>query len=116
VLTGAGEPAGLEEVAELARGVRGPRAVVVTLGGEGALLVTGEDALLVPAVPVDPVDTTAAGDCFCGALADALARGERLEAAARWAARAAAASTTRPGAQASLPTRAEVEAQGVRPP
>jgi ribokinase len=54
------------------------------------------------------VDTTAAGDAFCGGLADALATGAALEDAARWAVRVAAAACTLPGAQASLPTRTEV--------
>jgi ribokinase len=62
----------------------------------------------VPAVPVRAVDTTAAGDAFCGALADALVRGESLDEAARWAVRVAAVACSRPGAQASLPTREQV--------
>ena len=105
------EPEDLAGVAALARTIEGPRSVVVTLGAEGALLVTGAGEVHVPAVAVRPVDTTAAGDCFCGALGDALARGDDLEAAARWAVRAAAVATTRHGAQPSLPTRAEVEAE-----
>jgi ribokinase len=109
-LLAAEAPRGLEEVARLARSVDGPRAVVVTLGAEGALLVESGRAEHVPAVAVDPVDTTAAGDCFCGALADGLARGATLANAVRWAVRAAALSTTRPGAQPSLPRRSEVEA------
>jgi ribokinase len=103
------EPEALADVAALARAIEWPETIVVTLGAEGALLVTAGGEVHVPAVPVRPVDTTAAGDCFCGALGDALARGEDLEAAARWAVRAAAVATTRPGAQASLPTREEVE-------
>jgi ribokinase len=63
----------------------------------------------VPPHPVEPVDTTAAGDSFCGALADALARGRGLGDAVRWATRAAAITVTRPGAQPALPTRAELE-------
>jgi ribokinase len=62
----------------------------------------------VSAVPVRPVDTTAAGDAFCGGLADALAAGTTLQGAVRWAVRVAAAACTRPGAQVSLPTPGEV--------
>lgn len=85
------------------------RAVVVTLGAEGALVIENGTATHVPAPVVTPVDTTAAGDSFCGALADALVRGESLVDAARWAVRVGAATTQRPGAQPSLPTPTEVE-------
>jgi ribokinase len=86
------------------------RAVVVTLGADGALVVTDGQASHVPAVPVRAVDTTAAGDAFCGGLADALAAGAGLQDAARRAVRVAAAACLRPGAQASLPTPAELGA------
>ena len=84
------------------------RAVVVTLGADGALVVERGQASHVPAVPVTAVDTTAAGDAFCGGLADALATGATLQDAARRAVRVAAAACLRPGAQASLPTSAEL--------
>jgi ribokinase len=99
-------PQTVEEAAALA-GRLPTRAVVVTLGADGALVVEDGDAAHVPAVPVRPVDTTAAGDAFCGGLADALAGGAGLQDAARWAVRVAAAACTRPGAQASLPTPEE---------
>ena len=86
------------------------RAVVVTLGADGALVVEHGQASHVPAVPVTAVDTTAAGDAFCGGLADALATGATLQDAARRAVRVAAAACLRPGAQASLPTSAELRA------
>lgn len=89
--------------------LEGPGAVVVTCGAEGAVVVEGGRATWIPAVAVTVVDTTAAGDSFCAALADALVDGADLVAAARWSVRVAAATVTRAGAQASLPTRAEVE-------
>jgi ribokinase len=97
----------LEVAATLAR--RLPTAsVVVTLGSEGALVVSGDDVVHVPAPLVRPVDTTAAGDSFCGAIADALVGGADLVAASRWAVRVGAATTLVAGAQPSLPTPAEV--------
>jgi ribokinase len=62
----------------------------------------------VPAHPVDVVDTTGAGDAFCGALADALARGAAVAEAARWGVAAAALSVTRNGAQEGMPTEEAV--------
>ena len=84
-------------------------AAVVTLGAAGAMVVTPTDATHVPAPAVMPVDTTAAGDAFCGALADALVGGADLVGATEWAVRVGAATTLRHGAQPSLPTRSEVE-------
>jgi ribokinase len=83
-------------------------AVVVTLGADGALVVVDGEAVHVPAPVVTPVDTTAAGDAFCAALADAIVGGADLVAAAQWAVRVGAATTLRPGAQPSLPTPDEV--------
>lgn len=109
-LTGAPEPSAFDEVVDLVLALEGPRSTVVTLGAEGAAVVAGGRAVHVPAVDVTPVDTTAGGDCFCGALADALVGGATLGDAAGWATRAAAIAITRRGAQSSLPTREEVEA------
>ncbi len=81
--------------------------VVVTLGARGALVVTDEAATHVPAPKVKPVDTTAAGDSFCAALADGILRGSLVE-ATKWAVRVGAATTLRPGASTSLPTPDEV--------
>jgi ribokinase len=93
---------------ELARGLGGVRAVVVTLGAEGAVVVEGDRAELIPAPRVEAVDTTGAGDAFCGALAQALDSGADLVEAASWATRAAAASVTRLGAQAGMPRHEDV--------
>lgn len=100
-------PASARKAAEvlLARGVG---AVVVTLGARGALLATSEGAKLVPGFAVKAVDTTAAGDTFNGALAVALAEGQTLEEAVRFANAAAAISVTRKGAQPSAPARREI--------
>jgi len=86
----------------------GPRSAVVTLGARGAAVVTPAGVVEVPAPAVRPVDTTGAGDAFAGALAAGLAAGRSLEAAAGYAARVAAVSVTRRGAQPSYPTPDEV--------
>ncbi len=84
--------------------------VVVTLGANGCMLASEAGVEHIAAHAVTPVDTTAAGDCFTGALTVALAEGQSLADAARFAARAAALSVMRAGAQPSLPTRAETDA------
>jgi ribokinase len=89
----------------------GPDIAVVTLGGDGLVLsAAGASARHLPAQHVDVVDTTAAGDAFCGAFAAALLAHQPVADAARFASVAAALATTRPGAQSSLPSRAEVDA------
>jgi ribokinase len=92
----------------LARGVHG---VVLKRGAEGVYIAssTGESSRI-PAFPVEAIDTVAAGDCFNGAFAVSLMEGSSAEAAARFASAAAAISVTRRGAQAAMPTRAEVDA------
>jgi ribokinase len=84
---------------------------VVTLGPEGALAVGPTEAQRLAALPIEPVDTTGAGDAFVGVLAAALDLGHDLEAAMRRASVAAALACTRLGAQASQPTAAEIEAR-----
>ena len=83
--------------------------VLATLGEQGALLVTGDRAQVIPTLKVDAVDTTAAGDTFNGAFVTALAEGRDEADAIAFANRAAAISVTRKGAQTSIPTREEVE-------
>jgi ribokinase len=83
--------------------------IIVTLGEEGALVVTRADEELIPARQVAVVDTTGAGDVFCGVLATGLAEVRPLPAALARANAAAALSVTRPGAGLSAPTLAELE-------
>ena len=82
--------------------------VVVTLGALGALVVDQGLVTHVEAPRVTPLDTTAAGDSFCAALADALVRQKTIVDAVRWAVRVGTATTLRSGAHPSLPTPAEV--------
>lgn len=82
---------------------RGVAAVVVTRGAAGVSLHTSGGVVEQPAFPVLPVDTTGAGDAFCGAFAARLAAGDDLETAVRWGAAAGAVATTAHGAVPSLP-------------
>jgi ribokinase len=86
------------------------RACVVTLGGRGAVASDGTGTWWQPAFPASIVDTTGAGDAFCGALAQSLAAGLDLRAAVRRGCAAGAFSTGRLGAQAALPTAEELAA------
>jgi ribokinase len=89
---------------------RGPRAVALTLGSRGAAVGRGDERRQFPAPQVTVVDTTAAGDAFCGALAAGLAAGDDLFVAAERAVVAGSLAVTKAGAQPSLPRREEVEA------
>jgi len=89
---------------------RGAGTVIVTLGARGALLVHGEAAELIPAVPAAAVDPTGAGDAYIGSLAVFLAEGLSMRDAAVRANAVAALSVTRMGAQASFPVRAAADA------
>jgi len=88
----------------------GPRAVIITLGAQGAVLIDAEQVTHVPAPAVNVVDTTAAGDAFIGALTAGLIDGLSLTAAVELANCAGALAVTKPGAQPSLPTRKDVHA------
>ena len=89
---------------------QGAHQVIITLGEHGVMLATRDHVKAIPAFHVQAVDTTAAGDAFNGGVACALACGDGLPEAIRFASAVAALSVTRFGAQASLPTRNEVEA------
>ena len=88
---------------------RGIETVIVKMGAMGAVIAHASLETHVPAFRVAVLDTVAAGDCFNGALAVALAEGQSLLAAVRFAAAAGALATTRRGAAAAAPARAEVE-------
>ena len=94
----------------------GVEKVIITLGEQGALIVESgsntdtNTATFVKAFQVDSVDSTAAGDAFCGALAAALADGASLPEAARVGCAAGALATTKLGAEPSLPHRGEIDA------
>jgi len=90
--------------------IEGPlSAVVVTLGRQGAYLITRKEEKHYKAPQVDVVDTTAAGDSFIGGLSAALGRGETLSEAVKYGNYAGALATTRTGAQPSLPTLEQVQ-------
>jgi len=85
------------------------RTVIATLGADGAVACEAGEATLVPALPVEPVDTTGAGDTFAGVLAAFLDAGESLATAMRYAAAAGSLACTKAGAQPSFPRRTEID-------
>ena len=100
-------PGPLEEVPQQLAQL-GIRQAVITLGADGAAVVTDATVTWIDSPPVTPVDTTGAGDAFTGSLALWLAEGDDLITAARKAVRVASFTTTRPGAQRSYPTLKEL--------
>lgn len=90
---------------------RGVEVVIITLGKAGALVFERGEVTMVEAVKVRAIDTTAAGDTFCGGLCVALSEGKSVCDAVRFANRCSAISVTRHGAQPSIPYRRELEPQ-----
>ena len=109
VLTGR-SPAAADDPVDIARDLlrRGVKYVVMTLGEKGALLVTGSSERSFPAIPVQPKDTTGAGDAFNAGLAVALAHGESTEDAVSFAVITGALAVTKEGVIPSLPRVHEV--------
>jgi ribokinase len=100
-LTGSGDPLS-------ARSLPVP-VTVVTLGGEGAHIIRADTRESVAAIDVTPVDTTGAGDTFCGALAAGLDDGLSLESSVRRAVVAGSLAVTAIGARSGMPTLPELE-------
>lgn len=106
------EEAMLDDAGLLARrnklGLQHGQALVVTLGAQGLAIAWGSGVLHIAGRPAHVVDTTGAGDCFCGYLAAGLARGDGMEQAAREANAAAAIAVQSLGAASSIPDRRTV--------
>lgn len=103
------EDAAPDELGERLRAL-GVGRVIVTLGGHGVIGVSEEGVVRVDGLPVQVVDTTGAGDTFCGAFAARVAEGASFADAIRFGNAAGAIAVTRRGAQTSIPRRREVEA------
>ncbi len=88
---------------------KGVQDVIITLGSRGSLVCTGGKQEFVPACKVKAVDTTAAGDTFCGALCVALSEGKSLTEAAAFATKASALAVQKMGAQDSIPYRKDIQ-------
>jgi len=92
---------------------KGVDIVVITLGSQGALIKEYAEYHFVEAYKVDALDTTAAGDTFCGSVCVGLSEGRSILNSVKFAARAAAITVTRMGAQASIPYRSELSSLDV---
>ncbi len=88
---------------------KGVKNVIITMGKKGAFFCNGRDSFVVPSTSSKAVDTTGAGDCFCGAFCTALAEGKSVKDAILFANCAAGISVTRMGASSSMPTREETD-------
>ena len=87
---------------------KGVNAVVITLAENGSLYLNKQDEIYTPAFKINAVDTTAAGDAFCGAFATALAEGKAISYCLKFASAAGALAATRAGAVPSLPNSDEI--------
>ena len=97
------------EKAAAAMQAKGVGKLIVTMGSKGALICEGGPSVFVPAKKVKAVDTTAAGDTFCGALCVAISEGKSLKEAAEFASAASALTVQKMGAQNSIPFRKDLE-------
>lgn len=88
---------------------KGVENLIVTLGERGAIYKNKDLNVQVKAFKVEAIDTVAAGDCFCGALTVALSEGKNFENAIKFASASSGIAVTRNGAQASIPSREEVD-------
>lgn len=102
------DEASLDKAVDALR-TKGVKDVVITLGSRGSLVCTGGKNEFVPACKVKAVDTTAAGDTFCGALCVALSEGKSLTEAAAFATKASALAVQKMGAQDSIPYRKDIQ-------
>jgi len=103
-LFGGDELAGAREILRL-----GPKVVVVTMGADGCLVVTEDEAIRLPAYTVPVADTTGAGDCFIGTFVSLYLQDWNLRRCGTYASAAAAISVTKVGSRTALPTLDEVE-------
>lgn len=108
-----GSPVDLDSALSVGRDIKrcGPENVVITLGADGAVVVGGEMSSHLPALAVPVIDTTGAGDAFCGVLAASLLRGIDLLKSCERAIVAGSLAVTRPGAQPSMPSRDEIDTE-----
>ena len=90
---------------------KGVKRTIITMGSKGSMLYDDGKDMFIPAKKVKAIDTTAAGDTFCGAVCVALAEGKSLKEAAEFATAASSITVQRMGAQDSIPTRKEVPAK-----
>ena len=88
---------------------KGVDIVLITMGKRGASVKEGDNYEIVPTYKTVPLDTTAAGDTFCGALCVAMSEGKSIKDAVKFANRSASVSVTRMGAQSSVPYRKEID-------